>query len=227
MKVTANIATYPARMEQLKKMLPTIIDQFDEIRICLNQYNAAPDFLQHEKITVRIPSVDLKACGKFWFIEQADPNELYCTLDDDILYPDGYRKDMERNHLIYPDAVITHHGRVLKGKFDNYYKAPHKVYRFTNNVQYDFTVDIGGTGVMAFKPFEGLEEIPYKNSFGKMVDIIMALHCAHQKKRIICLAHKIGYFGTIPTDGSIYQDESPNDFRQAILCQKIYDLNRN
>lgn len=226
MKVTANIATYPARMEQLKKMLPTIINQFDEIRICLNQYNAAPLFLKHDKIKVVIPTENYTDNGKFVFLQIANPNELYCTLDDDILYPSDYRETLERAIKIYPDSVLTFHGRVLKGKFDKYYKAPHKVYRCLGSVKYDFTVDVCGTGVSAFIPFEGAEFVA-DSQIKKMSDVIFSLHCAHQKKRIICLAHNIGWFKPIEVEQSIYDDESPNDFRQAILCQKIYDLNRN
>jgi hypothetical protein len=225
MKVTANIATYPLRMESLKKMIPTIIDQFDEINICLNQYNAAPDFLQHEKINVVIPKDNLTDNGKFLFLVKADPEELYCTLDDDILYPSDYRKTLERNHRLYPDHVLTFHGRVLQGKFNRYYKAPHKVYRVLGDVKYDFRVDICGTGVSAFKPFDGAADVAI-NKLQKMSDIIFSLHCAFNKKPIICLNHKMGWVKHIDNDITIYDQESKNDFRQAILCQKIYDLNR-
>jgi len=224
MKVTANIATYPPRMEQLKKMLPTIIEQFDEVRICLNQYNAAPTFLQHPKIKVVIPPINLTDNGKFMFLEICDKDELYCTLDDDILYPDNYRVTLERNHYIYPDKVLTFHGRVLKGIYENYYKAPHKVYRVFGNVQYDFKVDVGGTGVMAFKPFPEAEQIT-RNPNKRMTDILMGIKCAKIKKDIICLSHKMGWFKPIKSDVSIMDSSVNADYFHSLLCKKIYELN--
>src|SRR6056297_1025925 len=223
MKVTANIATYPARIDSLKRMIDTVIDQFDQINVCLNQYSVAPDFLKHDKINVVIPKDNLTDNGKFLFLLHADPEELYCTLDDDFLYPSNYRKTLERNHKIYPDHVLTFHGRLLKGKFKNYYKAPHKVYRILGDVRYDFPVDVCGTGVTAFKPFEGAQDVAV-NSFKKMSDIIFSLHCAFKDKPIICLSHKQGWVKHINNDQTIFNESVQNDYRQAILCQKIYEL---
>lgn len=223
MKVTANIATYPARHEQLKKMLPTILEQFDEIRICLNGYDQAPLFLKHEKIMVAIPPVDLKDNGKFMFIEKADKDELYCTLDDDMLYPKDYRATLEDAHKYYPKDVLTFHGRILKGKFKNYYKAKHQVFRCFGNVNHDFVIDVCGTGVTAFVPFDGCIDVAY-SPLKKMSDILFSLHCAFKKKKIICLKHKMGWLKNIDSDVSIYADQVEGDMQQAVLCKKIYEL---
>ena len=223
MKVTANIATYPKRHDQLKKMLPSILEQFDEIRICLNQYDQAPQFLKHEKIKVVIPPIDLKDNGKFMFIEIADKDELYCTLDDDFIYPSDYRRRLELEHKNYPDHVLTFHGRKLKGKYKNYYKAPHQTFRCLGNVNENAEIDVCGTGVSAFIPFEGSGEIA-RSALLKMSDVLFSLHCAFKNKPIICLSHKMGWIKPIDSDVSIYKDESTFDFRQAALCKKIYEL---
>ena len=223
MKVTANIATYPKRHEQLKKMLPTILDQFDEIRVCLNEYDQAPQFLKHDKITVAIPPVNLTDNGKFMFIEIADKDELYCTLDDDILYPKNYRKTLEEAHKRYPEAILTFHGRKLNGKFKKYYKAGHTAYRCLGRVTQDVSIDVAGTGVSAFVPFKGCEDIAlFKQQ--KMSDIVFSLQAAYQKKEIICLRHKQGWIKNIESDVSIYQDEVKSDVRQAYFCNLIYEI---
>lgn len=223
MKVSANIATYPARYKQLQKMLPTILEQFDEIRVCLNDYDEAPQFLKHEKITVAIPPVNLTDNGKFMFIEIADKDELYCTLDDDILYPKDYRKVLENAHKCYPEAILTFHGRKLGGKFKNYYKAAHQGYRCLGAVTKDVRIDIAGSGVSAFIPFKGCEQIAiFKEQ--KMSDIVFSLQAAYQKKEIICLRHKQGWIKAIPSNVSIHQDEFRNDVRQAYFCALIYEI---
>lgn len=223
MKVTANIATYPARYKQLQKMLPTILDQFDEIRVCLNDYEQAPQFLKHDKITVAIPPVNLTDNGKFMFIEVADKDELYCTLDDDILYPKNYRKTLEEAHKRYPEAILTFHGRKLKGKFKTYYKAKHQGYRCLGSLHRDVRIDIAGTGVAAFIPFEGCEQIAiFKEQ--KMSDIVFSLQAAYQKKEIICLRHKQGWIKAIPSNVSIFKDEFKNDVRQAYFSALIYEI---
>lgn len=200
------------------------MEQFDEIRICLNGYDQAPLFLKHDKIKVVIPTENYTDNGKFMFLHLAEPDELYCTLDDDILYPADYRQTLEEAIKIYPDSVLTFHGRILKGKFEKYYKAPHKVYRCFGNVKYDFKVDVCGTGVSAFIPFEGAESVT-TSKLKKMSDVIFSLHCAFKQKKIICLKHDIGWLKNIDNDQSIFEEMSDNDFRQAILCQKIFDLN--
>ena len=223
MKVTANIATYPARYKQLQKMLPTILEQFDEIRVCLNDYDQAPQFLKHDKIIVAIPPVNLTDNGKFMFIEIADKDELYCTLDDDILYPKNYRRTLEEAHKCYPEAILTFHGRKLKGKFKTYYKAGHTAYRCLGTVHKDSKIDIAGTGVTAFVPFEGCSQIAlFKEQ--KMSDIVFSLQAAYQKKEIICLRHKQGWIKAIPSNVSIFKDEFKNDVRQAYFSALIYQI---
>lgn len=226
MKITANIATFPKRHGQLKKMIPSILNQFDEIRICLNGYEKAPLFLKHEKITVSIPPKDLKDNGKFVFIEMAEENEIYCTLDDDFIYPENYTKVIKEAMQNYPDSVITFHGRILSGKHKAYYKAPHKAFRCLGEVNKDVKIDVAGTGVSAFIPFDGLIDIPY-SSYTKMSDILFSLNCSFQKKDIMCINHRAGWLKHIESDVAIYEDMKDADYIQSVLCARIFELNTN
>lgn len=222
--ITANIATFPKRHEQLKKMLPTILDQFDKIRICLNDYDQAPLFLKHDKIEVFIPAKDLKDNGKFSFVTMAEKDEIYCTLDDDLLYPDNYVDVIKESLEKYPNDVITFHGRILSGKQKKYYKAPHKSFRCLGKVKKDTQIDVAGTGVTAFKIFDGLEDIAH-SSYVKMSDILFSLNCSFQGKNITCIKHDAGWIKHIDSDVSIYDDMKDNDYVQSVLCGKIFELN--
>ena len=42
MKVSCNIATFPAREQSLKTMLPSVLSQFDEVRVYFNKYPKVP-----------------------------------------------------------------------------------------------------------------------------------------------------------------------------------------
>lgn len=223
-KITANIATFPKRQNQLKKMLPSIIEQFDKIRICLNGYNEAPQFLKHDKIEVFIPKRDLKDNGKFSFVTMAEKDEIYCTLDDDINYPKDYAKTIIESLEKYPDSVVTFHGRILSGKHKEYYKAPHKTFRCFGEVKKDTKIDVAGTGVSAFKVFEGLEDIAH-SSYVKMSDILFSLNCSFKGKKIMCIKHKAGWIKHIESNVGIYEDMKDNDYVQSVLCSKIFELN--
>jgi hypothetical protein len=226
MKITANIATYPPRQEQLKKMLPTILEQFDEVRICLNQYEAIPQFLNHPKIKPLIPTTNLTDNGKFAFVALAEKDEIYCTLDDDILYPSDYTKVIKDRLERYPNHVITFHGRKLKGKFKNYYTAGHDTYRCLSPVLKDTIIDVCGSGVSAFVPFDGIINVA-KSSHQRMSDVVFSLHCAFMKVPIIVCAHRGNWIKHIESDVSIYEEEKDSDFPQAILSAKIYELNNS
>ena len=68
MKITANIATYPPRLESLKQMVASIYEQVDEIRIVFNQYDCKdiPNFFYElDKVQVMVWDVDMMDNGKF------------------------------------------------------------------------------------------------------------------------------------------------------------------
>ena len=223
MKVTANLATHPPRHQSLKKMINSLTSQFDEVRICLNEYDKAPEFLRHPKIKVWIPKKDLTDNGKFAFLQDADKDEIYCTVDDDLIYPADYRSKIEEAISNYPDDVITFHGRKLKGIFNNYYKAPHKVFRFSGDVKEDSIIDVPGTGVTAFKAdirlFKGAE-----SGYKCMSDIILGLYCAQKNKTVRVINHKRNWIKHIDNKDSIFSNNIQFDKIQAILCQKILEF---
>jgi len=223
MKITANIATYPPRQESLKKMLPSILEQFDEVRICLNNYESIPQFLNHPKIKPLIPVKNLTDNGKFAFVGIAEVDEIYCTLDDDLIYPKDYVEVIKASMEKYPDHVITFHGRELTGIYKTYYKAPHLAYACLSVVNKDKLIDVCGTGVTAFVPFNGVIQVA-TSSYQMMSDIVFSLHCAFEKKPIMVIAHKGSWIKHIHNKETISRNQREGDFAQAVLCAKIFNL---
>ena len=110
MKITANIATMPCRQNQLSLMISSIIDQVDEVRVCLNDFEDMPEWLQNmDKVYLTIPIKNYTDNGKFLnlpgtgsvsdILAANNPRkpEYYFTMDDDIVYPPDYvEKTIER-----------------------------------------------------------------------------------------------------------------------------------
>jgi hypothetical protein len=146
--VTANIATYPAREETLKKMLASIEGQFDRVRICLNGYSNVPKWLAAiPHVHAEIPPADVADNGKFMWLDHVTEAEHYFMLDDDLIYPSDYVATTLAALRKYP--VVTYHGRNLNPKARTYYGSNHEVFRCTHGVIGDHMVHVGGTGVMA------------------------------------------------------------------------------
>ncbi len=93
--IRAHIATYPPRLEFLRRSLPTIASQVDQVFLCLNQFAEAPAFLaDYKNVTPMIPAEDLKDVGKFAF--EVAPDDLVVMADDDLLYHQKHVKRLRR-----------------------------------------------------------------------------------------------------------------------------------
>lgn len=177
MKVTANIATHPQRFESLLKMLQSIDGQFDETRIYLNQFSHVPEELQHYQTHI---GNDITDNGKFFWSGNAD--EYYFTLDDDLIYPPDYVK------VTLPeirDRIVTYHGRKLIGIGRKYY-TEHKLYRFRESLDVDKSIDVPGTGVMAFDTNLFTPQM-WKSKNFMMTDLLIGLEAAIYNNEIVCL----------------------------------------
>lgn len=223
--ITANIATYPAREECLKKMLMSIQGQFDRIRLCLNGYTQVPEWLTELDMSVHlscvIPREDLADNGKFLWLEDITEPENYFMLDDDLIYPPDYVKATLPKLEKY--GVVTYHGRNINPKAKSYYQGGHELFRCTHGVMGDHTVHVGGTGVMAidtsvFHP-KGLAESQLKC----MADLIFAKVAADAHRPIHVIDHN-GMWITLvqphPKD-TIADRYSANDEQQWQLALSV------
>jgi hypothetical protein len=225
MNTSGNLATFPPRLEQLKKMLPTVYDQFDVIRIYLNEYLKIPNGIPDPDKKIQwIRGENLTDNGKFAGLSMMFNHEYYFTLDDDILYPEDYVEVTLKAIKTY-GCIITHHGRILQGLNLNYYKS-HNTFRCFDNVDAPCVLDVCGTGVTAwdtryFRP-KGIAE----DERQKMTDLLFSLAAAQSNKKIGIVPHKLGWIKPILHTGeTIFDTElAKGNTTQNELANEIYLL---
>lgn len=221
MKITANIATMPSRLNELKQTLDSLEGQFDEIRIYLNEFTNIPKWLKND-YTIATGD-NLTDNGKFYFL-QFTQDEYYFTLDDDIIYPPTYARDMVAK-IKEHKTIVTQHGRILIQKDVSYY-AGHEFFHCANDQYEEKLIDVPGTGVTAFdtRYFKPTEIF---NSVNKcMSDIVFGLEAKKSGKKIMILPHKVGYIRPLLVEDSIYKKHRNNELVQINLANQIFDLKK-
>lgn len=150
-KISINIATYPKRIESLKKCVENLlkISEIDVIRIYLNEYDKIPDFLLNDdKIELKIGVENLMDSGKFFWLMSAN-DEYYFSLDDDILIDASYiKKHIEILKKYDGCLAVSLHGKILKEhplKMEDLKESFHCL----KTVKKNEFVNFPGTGVMA------------------------------------------------------------------------------
>src|SRR5690554_307217 len=112
MKITANMATMPQRMDTAFLAIESIYHQVDIIRLYLNNFEEIPIEYRDRKIEI-YQGEDLKSSGKLF--NALNSNEYYFCIDDDIVYPKNYVHDAIKKLNEYDDDIIvSHHGRIFK-----------------------------------------------------------------------------------------------------------------
>ena len=221
---SANIATYPARLGSLRKMMESIYDQFDVIRIYFNEYEKSPPMPDPEKKIMKITGENLTDNGKFIGLDMVKDHEYFFTMDDDLIYPPDYVQRSVENIDKY-GMIICYHGRQLLSKGGAYYSS-HKAFHCLNHVHSNLLIDVCGSGVSAWstKYFHptGLADHPLH----LMSDLIIS-HCAAKRgKKIGVMEHEAGWIKHIDNESSIFETESKTDqTNQIMLADKIYTLN--
>lgn len=226
MIITANIATYPARAESLKRMLKSIEGQFDEVRICFNECFDLPSKGRQTNAEYELhhtPSENLTDNGKFVFLENIEEPEYYFTLDDDLIYPPDYVNRTIKALQMY-GGIITHHGRILNGLDLDYYYA-HQIYPCLQDVHTTVKLDVCGTGVTAFDTRNFHPKGLAHSKDKRMSDLIFSLEAAKQNKQIGIIPHKTGWIKAIDNKETIHDTETRNGYgRQNQIANEIWKL---
>jgi len=150
-KITVLMATIPQREKVLSKVIDSLYQQIDEIRIIFNDYIVIPDWVQkYPKIVPKLNPHDSYWANTVWKLMENLDSGYICVADDDILYPNDYvNKMVEAIEKYNKKAIITCHGINLMIPFKTYVKS-RKIYHFTHKCSQDIVVDIGGMGVSVF-----------------------------------------------------------------------------
>lgn len=224
MKVTVNIATHEARKDVLPKALRSLHNQTvgpDVVRVYCNDYK--PDLSledEFDKLELYHSTQDYTDRAKFLWLKE---DEYYLTFDDDIFAPPTYIERTINALEKYPRAVVTYHGRKLKGKGLNYYFG-HKQFHFLRTLEQDTMIDVCGTGVSAFNTKYFKPDI-LQYSDDCMADLLLGLEAAKAGVKTICLAHDMFWMKSLTdNEGSIYIQERNDCERQSEIADRIWQL---
>ena len=223
-KRIVNVASYN-RIHSLVRSLMSIYDQCDEINVCLNNYvGEIPPILYKEKVNLYF--TDNSKGDAFKFLKLEESEGYFLTIDDDLIYPEGYVDHMINKCKEHSNKkIITLHGRSFSSfPISSYYKSASERYACLENVKNDVVVQFGGTGVMCFHTSllkVSIDEFLYPN----MADIWIGKFAKQRNIPILCLQHSKGYIGYIPQNSTIYNDHSSNDRVQTFVVNKLYGNN--
>lgn len=210
----AGIATIPSRKDQLIKTVESILPQVDKVILSLNNYESVPTELIIEKVECELTiGTDEQ---KFRKVE----GDYFFALDDDLILPPDYVETCKMALEKYD--IVTFHGKnFYHFPITSFYREKAARYRCLDKVANDITVQIGGTGCLAFKPqnfFVSLTDFPFEF----MADIQFSIAAKRQGKRITCLAHEAGWIQYQSVSNTIYDRFRNQDWQQTDLVNEFY-----
>lgn len=214
MRISANIASLVERKEQLINTINSLINQVDEVNVCLNNYTEPP--LEHPKVNYFYSDNVFGDAGRFIFLENFEGYALFA--DDDLIYPETYVADMIK--AIDKYKIVSHHGRKFTSfPIKSYYREPSHRFRCLDKVEYCEPIQIAGTGVLGFhtdtiKP--PMSAFPERN----LADIYFSIYADSLGLDIWVLAHEKGYikYQDIPVENTIWgQKKDKDEFETKVI----------
>lgn len=224
--VMAFMASFPPRIEKLRRAVESLLPQVDRIYIYLNNYKTVPDFLLDERIQVEIGGQDLRDNGKIFHMEHA-PDGYFFTVDDDIEYPGDYCEHLVRAIEKYDrKAVVGVHGVILANPFVRYFSADRKVFSFKHALVQDARVNLLGTGTVAFHSNVLRPRVDQFETTG-MADVWMALLAKERSIPMVSVERKIGWLKPILLEGdngpTLFDEFCEDDREQTKFLKKYTD----
>lgn len=220
---SANMATMPERINTAILTIESIIDQVDVIRLYLNNFDEIPEEFIHNKIEV-YQGEDMRSSGKcFWALNK---DEWYFTIDDDLIYPPTYVRDMLFKLCEHDDEVIVSlHGKVLRpkihDKYPSYFGWLKENLHCLQSVKQDTFVHIIGNGCAVWNT-NNIVINPFQFEHNYMDDITVSLQANQQGKRRLVMAHNKGYLKYMPPNGTTLHEEfGGNDSTQTKIINSI------
>lgn len=132
MKKIISFTTIPSRIDRIKPMVDSILNQSlkaDEIilwiansyrRLNHHEETKIPDFIKQSNITVKYCE-DVGPFTKLYYSLKQEWNNketIIATVDDDVFYPRHWFKRLLRQSKRAPTKAIGYRGRILKDKLD-------------------------------------------------------------------------------------------------------------
>lgn len=210
MKIIAGMATTGNRPEQLRKAVDSLRMQVDHLYIYNNKMNT-----------------DKTDLGKFYGLSLLTEPCIYFSVDDDIIYPEDYvARTVQHLKRLDFEAIVTYHGRKLKGPGLNYYHG-HESFACWRRHMDQLQIDVPGTGVCAFHTDYFNDELLHETPVQRAADLVLGIRAAELQKKVIHLPHPYGWIVMQPVQATdtCYYNESKNPDKLTALADKIWRLN--
>jgi len=222
-KITAYMATFPSREENVAKAIESLIFQVDELVLCVNEEVELPEICNHKKVRVLrgkdILGFDIGCIGKFATCYEW--NGYILTVDDDIIYPSDYvEKSISKIEEYNRECVMSWHGRVQN--------MPALVYRgkgsikknlsFQTDVEEDTQAHIIGTGCAFFHsdtiyPKYDIMDMTFTN----VSDILFSISMDKRGIKLIVPAHKKEWFQSLENSEAISFHKNNDKFHCDLI----------
>ena len=192
--ITAQLATYPARLEILPITIESLLPQVDRLNVMLNGYghNFVPACCKHVKINIEFLDNTMTDAAKFYGIEKLKGYIFTC--DDDILYPPDYvQKSIAKIEEYKRQYVITYHGRVFSTlPIYSFYRDRAEMFRAIEGFEGDHFVDCAGDGVSVWHSDTLKMRYDYCE-LPNMSQLWFALACNKAGVKQIAISHEEGW----------------------------------
>jgi hypothetical protein len=227
--ISVNIATHKARAKNLRKAVDDLFGQNtkpDVINIYFNGYKSVPKWVSKYDNVYAECGTDLGARAKFYFLkyQQHTQHGLYITADDDLSYPPGFVGYLNDACAHYVGCFVGFHGLIYDQGFTSYEHGYTKKIMFSDGLEKDYSVDVLGTGCMAFNvscfpdfDFDCFEE---KN----MCDVELANYASESNAPRICLtrAEKWITQQSHSQDSAIWKSVVKDDTKQSKILTNLH-----
>ena len=190
-----NMATTPERFDYALKTIESIYDQADVIRVYLNNFKSIPKKLIDKKILAQI-GPEMCCSGRLLWAKF--PDQYYFIIDDDIIYPKNYSKDMLRCLKNLNDkALVSLHGKILnKDILSSFFNDHLEIFHYQKGFKKSRYVHVIGAGVCLFNTnFVDININSFQYNY--MDDIEISIQLQKQKIPAVVIAHDHNYLKSI------------------------------
>jgi len=214
--LSANLATYAARVGLMRPTLESLVGQFDLLRVWLNDCEP-PGWADEFPRVVWHRGPDRTDAGKFGFIPQG--GEYYCTCDDDIIYPPDYAERI-REECDAVGPVVSFHGRYFdRFPIRSIYKGHTRAHRCTWAGE-RLPLTIPGSGVACIDT--NRVRLDIADDPPKMADVHLAIAC-HKAGVVPMLGrHPKGWIKLETLPGGIYKEKVRDDGDAVALINATF-----
>lgn len=190
----------------------TLLPQVDALGIFFNYAPERHPLFEHPKVRVAIvESGAVGDRGKFHWATAWDG--IYCTADDDLVYPPNYVRYTRTVLAMRPKHIVTHHGGQLYCDARRFWDRTDVRVHCLRESPRGHYLNLPGTGVMAFRP----REVPthaLRLETANAADLWVALWAQEHRIPIWAPRHEAGWISAVqPKDtNTLYRKAKAEGF---------------